>query len=306
MYRRNNLPEDGRKVRQRKDLVLEIDSSGDCCNHKNATKKDCYYYMQCCVYQIANLAREKGLRKDMLPLFAILLGNDYVHLSIFKKFYMNVSMKQTGKNNTKQGKRIVALLRWLQHETRASAIDKIINHVEKDKKEWLREQIDNGISGYVNEKSMAYDFFGLENAAEGVSIVTTVCDAVATSPVCDEITEIEGEVEQLSTNESEESSESDSEQSDTDDDTEEVDGESPLDLDIQTKQQTSFKSFKPPEWLADKILCGKLPRYVVDLITLRLYINTPQVCIAVKYKFIFIIIFFLHHSLKFFFQIIFL
>lgn len=76
----------------------------------------------------------------------LISGNDYVSTSIFKKFYLNVSMKNTGKKNTKQGKRIVALLRWLQDETLTSAVNKIINHVEKDKKVWIREQIANGVS----------------------------------------------------------------------------------------------------------------------------------------------------------------
>ncbi|XP_031623360.1 protein asteroid [Contarinia nasturtii] len=277
VFRRNILPEDGRKVRQRKDLVSEIDSNGDYSNHKNTQKKDCYYYMQCCAYQIANLAREKGLSKEMLPLFAILLGNDYVHTSIFKKFYMNVSMKKTGKNNTKQGKRIVALLRWLQHETMSSAIEKIINHVEKDKKEWLRDQIRDGISGYVNEKSMAYEYFGLENTVRDSKVKFT------TPTVCHKMAEIETEasVERAQNDDSEsngEQSDTDDDITDDDDDDEKEEEETPLDLEIQMKQQMSLSSsFKPPEWLLNKILSGKLPRYVVDLITLRLYINTPQV-----------------------------
>lgn len=322
---RRNLPSDdgGKKVSQRKKLVSEFDLDGeyrDLTAQKkpsadaDSATKNCYYYMQCSMYRIANLAREKRLRAEMLPLFAILLGNDYISSSIFKKFFLNVSMKNTGKNNTKQGKRILALLRWLQHETLASAIDRIINHVEKEKKEWLREQINIGIAGYIHERSMAYDYFGFSDKAAKESIGADKMEKVdsaaqelefqpdtqLSSDGSDEdnlgksdsecgrenVTTdqdhqdgIEVEPDDIDGN-SEESESEDENQSDDDSESESEDSEADQQVDRATDPRSQWPvvtSFHPPDWIHEKILSGRMPRFIVDLMTLRLYINAPQV-----------------------------
>ncbi|XP_055298832.1 protein asteroid [Sitodiplosis mosellana] len=303
---RRNIPdeESKKKVRLRKELVSEINSDGDYDRFKGTeVKRKCYYYMQCSMYRIANLTRDKGLRSEMLPLFAILLGNDYVPSSIFKKFYLNVSMKKTGKNSTKQGKRIIALLRWLQHETLASAIDKIINHVEKDKKVWLREQINNGISGYIHEKSMAYDYFGFSSNEQPGDYLSaaTIPDCLVDTTLeedADTGTLEEEEVDKSDHGEGEDddnsnavenddeddnssSSDSDTEseplESDSDDNKDEIQPNSKTHDSFDTYTPTNETLFVPPEWLLKKILAGQLPRYVVDLMTMRLYVNNCQV-----------------------------
>lgn len=278
---RRNIPdeESKKKVRLRKELVSEINSDGDCDRFKGTeVKRKCYYYMQCSMYKIANLTRDNGLRSEMLPLFAILLGNDYVPSSIFKKFYLNVSMKKTGRNSTKQGKRIIALLRWLQHETLASAIDRIINHVEKDKKVWLREQINNGISGYIHERSMAYDYFGFSSNEQPAECLAVETDDSAIDSDLEKETDTEclGEGEADESDGQEEADEGDSDNADDNDN--EVDDSSSTDSDTESEQSDSDKDetqsnskahdncdaytatnqmfFTPPEWLLKKILAG--------------------------------------------------
>lgn len=285
VFRRNIPTEDStKKVRQRKVLVSEIDSNGEfrcfktqkACKESDATVKT-YHFMQCEVYRIENLVREKSLPAEMLPLFAILLGNDFISRSIFKKFFLNVSLKKTGKRNTQQGKRIIALLRWLRNETLDSAIDKIINHTEKDKKQWLREQISIGISGYIHEESIAYHFFGLSNKCSNSSIVDIVS---LNKTQRKESSNSEEEIPSDDGSESEDDAEKcDSEdkrlQSETDRTEEEPQSESEqANFDIRN---IDVSEFTPPDWLAKKILAGRMPRYIVDLMTLRLYINSPQV-----------------------------
>lgn len=291
VFRRNIATED-KKVRQRKKLVSEIGLDGEFSTFKSASvpdesttgQKSCYYYIQCSVYRIANLAREENLKAEMLPLFAILLGNDYISRSIFTKFFLNVSMKKTGKNCTQQGKRIVALLRWLKHETLASAIDKIINHVEKDRKQWLREQINIGIAGYVHEKSVAHKYFmsnkHLSLDAETLEVPNT--EAVpedeyedgnkSNSEDCDDEDNDDDDDDEDENNSEEEEENSQSEAEEIVNDSE---------SDTETKHldfnRMNIATFIPPEWLLNKILSGKIPRYIVDLMTLRLYINAPQV-----------------------------
>lgn len=280
---RRNLPdkESAKKVRQRKELVSEMDVEGQCMKFKTkkvakdsiSGDKTCYYYMQCSVYRIKNLARGRNLRAEMLPLFAILLGNDYIKSSVFKKFYMNVSLKKTGKNNTQQYRRIVALLRWLQHETLSSAIEKIIGHIEKGKKEWIRTQINIGMAGYKHEHSDAYNFFGFSDSNDKIEI--PIVEPIDSENIEESISDNEssetleeGDVEEFS------QSESDEEVSEKE---EEAELENEVESQIGNTNDFDFIQFTPPDWLLEKILNGRLPRYIVDLITLRLYINAPQV-----------------------------
>lgn len=271
------------RIRQRQKLVTELGANDEFCTKTvpaaTATTHS-YHYIKCSVYQIANLAREENLRTEMLPLFAILLGNDYIHRSIFKKFFLNVSMKNTGKRSSQQGKRIVALLRWLKNETLATAIDKIVNHVEKEKKQWLRQQIDIGIAGYVHEKSLAFEYFQSNNDCSRTTMAQTMTNVQSDA---DEI--IMDDESELSSDNGEDSDD-ENENDDSDDDQEEQneDGENDGSQQSETDEDANdhfdkakVLSYQPPQWLLQKILDAKLPRYIVDLMTLRLYINAPQV-----------------------------
>lgn len=314
VFRRNvtatTAPNDGSKkhrVRQRQKLVTEFGVNDEFCtktvsppsnqsNANNTTSSSIksYHYMKCSVYQIANLAREENLRDEMLPLFAILLGNDYIHRSIFKKFFLNVSMKNTGKKSTQQGKRIVALLRWLKNETLATAIEKIVNHVEKEKKHWLRQQIDIGIAGYVHEKSLAFEFFQSDNDCSRTMMVQATNESEINVQADVDEAIMDEELEPCSEDEEDaDGSERDSDDEsahdtcDSGDNQEQTeDGENnqsqQSDDDDGSNSNEHFNKFNvltyhPPEWLLQKILDAKLPRYIVDLMTLRLYINAPQV-----------------------------
>lgn len=207
---------------------------------RSSDSKEKGSFLKCSAYQISNLTRGRGeLREEMVPLFAILLGNDYISTTIFKKFFLNVSMKETTKKSSKQGKRIVALLRWLQNEqSLQTAIDKIINHIEKDKKVWIREQINLGMNGYKHEKSLAFDFF-IRNSPKGYGNYWSASNSSANANAMRR-------------------NDSDSENSDY----------------VRVSPKSTGL---PPDWLLRKIIEGKLPRYIADLITMKLYINAPQV-----------------------------
>lgn len=339
VFRRNIQAEGNGKSRLRKDLIAEIDADGNMTKFKAhkvaldavATEKTFYYYIQCTVYRIEHLARNYQIRSQMLPLFAILLGNDYINSSMFRKFYMNVKVKKIGRNYSQQGKRIVALLRWLQHETLESAIKKILGHIEKSKKEWIRQQIDLGIDGYRHEKSAAYEYFGLaqqhnqlednsirhgnylemlENDSSAESVegsdedTDEDDDAEGSEEFDDDEDEDveEGDAEEFDEDDAEEVEEGDAEEIDEDgaeevdeDGAEEVDEDDVEERDDEVAEghdeagvvdsktpgvrtfEAHIKGFTAPDWLQQKMVGGKLPRFVMDLLTLRLYVNAPQV-----------------------------
>lgn len=273
VFRRNIPSNTGKgRQRQRKEMVQQILENGETCKFKmkkveedqTSDKKVSYYYMDCAMYRIKNLVRDMQLRAEMLPLFAILLGNDYISSSLFRKFYSNVSMKRTGKNNSPQGKRIIAILRWLHTETLESAIKKIIGHVEKEKKQWLQKQMEIAMDGYSQEHSEAYVYFGFAN---GDSAPLTRSYSFSSN----------------STASSNEANKDGDDVSDTNDDSDtgivlsEPSDKENADANLDIQFPNKCDHFEPPAWLKPKLLNASLPRHIIDLMNLKLYVNSPQV-----------------------------
>lgn len=242
-----------------------------------------YWYMDCCVYTIANLARGQ-IRDEVLPLFGVLLGNDYVGRHVFAKFFAGVSTKNVGKRNSPQQKRIIGLLRWLRGETLASARGKVLGSVELAKRGVLAREIEQAMEGYVRASSEAFAFFGLgeEDVREG-GLKVAVIEAEEEEEEDDEedkfgeradrIPDADDDVEE--NDDTENTSDSESDQSASDDTPHQ-----PITDDSTTvgfKHRNNATALNAPVWLLRLIYEAHVPRYVVDLLALRMYINAPQV-----------------------------
>lgn len=82
------------------------------------------YYLDCKIYCVDTFIDSfGGLDKNMLPLLAALLGNDYIRRSTFKAFYANLKIPK-GKTNPLQ-RRIKSVIEWLRKETFDSAVKKV-------------------------------------------------------------------------------------------------------------------------------------------------------------------------------------
>lgn len=247
-----------------------------------------YHFLECCIYSVSNLVRNQ-LQANMLPLFATLLGNDYINGRLFRKFYANVSMKNIGKRSSPQQRRIVGLLRWLQNETVDSAIVKILSRFEKEKRPWMLRQIDAAMGGYNREDSKAYTFFGLENVSPNLesSLRESIENNYQITSDMDVDDDEVGSEEFI-----------DSETDDDDDDDEMIseggkDEEECSDGDLVEEEQLINESkeeheenlpsnetsmeFTPPDWVLQKVLAAEVPRFIIDLLHLKLYVNSPQI-----------------------------
>lgn len=230
-----------------------------------------YNYLDCCLYKIENLVGGQ-LKDDMLPLFAALLGNDYVNRKLFKKFYDKISLKKCGgKRDTKQQRRIIALLKWLQHETLESAITKVLARLPREDRVNVLRQINNAMSGYNLDECRAFMFFNLEvNDANhrpliDVDILLKCNDNVVSD---DEDHSDNGDG----------TDESDSESNNDDGGVKEKPATADIEADeVETDTHMSFRNYEPPEWLLNKILKAEVPRFIVDLLYLKLYVNAPQI-----------------------------
>lgn len=289
-----------RTVSKRKTVVQEMLDDGHGLKNKPVSsqadaKTQCYYYMDCCMYTIENLIQRKGLNDEMLPLFAVLLGNDYIKISIFNKFYRNVSLKGCGKKNSQQGKRIMAIFQWLQNQTVESAVTKVLSRVPKDRRPWLQNQIESAMSGYYNENCCSYAFFGfkeqtvrnneslkalLDNVADRSSeLDDSDSEATSSTETSSEIDDDDRAIDAYSDDEVEKEGNMPHVNSTGNAAEYEVDYERNLsdESDSEDRERSVFDAYTPPEWIQSTWLHAKLPRFVIDLLHLRLYVNAPQI-----------------------------
>lgn len=93
----------------------------EACQMETSTAGSPKYYIECKIYSVEHfVSRLGGLNRDMLPLMAAVLGNDYIKRSVFTKFYKNLNIAKGKKNHLE--KRVSALLAWLRNETFESAL----------------------------------------------------------------------------------------------------------------------------------------------------------------------------------------
>lgn len=283
VYRRNltgGFTEEGKRISRKKVVVQEMLEDGNGMKVKKSADPweesgvKSYHYMDCCMYTIENLVKNKGLSDEMLPLFAVLLGNDYINSSLFRKFYSNISLKGAGKKNTQQGKRIIGILKWLQNQTLDSAITSILGRVEKHKRDWLKRQMEAAMGGYNREECEAYTYF---NSKEEI----LVRDPPFVHVDIDKLNGLDVPATDESDTESADEESSSETLSVEEVDPDDINGaEEPVDEEIIVNEHQEcdvFDTYEPPEWIKQMLFDAKLPRFIIDLLYLRLYVNAPQV-----------------------------
>lgn len=283
-----------------KKIVVETEAEVD-----EPVVEETYNYLDCCMYTIENLT-DGVLENDMLPLFAIMLGNDFISRKWFAKFFKNVSKRTTKKkkNLSPQQKKIYTLLNWLQHETLRSAIRKILECVKHFQRPRLWYQIRSAMHGYRMVHSKSFEYFGFEEQPyerepNGVLDMTVdelmVSDAEEESE-CEEVEEqsVEDEIvsdeEAANSNDEIQNSEVEEEENqdaaddgfaikNSDDDDFQDPNEGTLsDEDVvEVPERIRRQRFVFPEWFKDIYSSASSPRFLVDIMRCRRYINYPQV-----------------------------
>ncbi|EDV99130.1 protein asteroid [Drosophila grimshawi] len=231
-----------------------------------------YKYLDCCIYRVEHLCGRGALSAEKLPLFAALLGNDYIARSAFRNFFA-VGMGKAGRSRKlkKQQRRIRVILEWLRDQTAESALAKVLSRLKKTQRDSLVSQVQAAISGYSNELCHAYEFF--EKHYENAFPYTAETDS-----------EDEQEEEEQDLSELEDSSAEEKEDEEEDEEAEQKqqqensnEEEEELDEEEEDATEVEDKTLLFPPWFLDKLYPGSLPRYMVDLLHLRKYINNPQI-----------------------------
>uniref|UniRef100_A0A1A9VZP1 Uncharacterized protein n=1 Tax=Glossina brevipalpis TaxID=37001 RepID=A0A1A9VZP1_9MUSC len=273
-------------------------------NQETSCRWATYKYLECCLYRLEKLIARSSLSKEKMPLFAALLGNDFISRKLFQNFFAYGLGKIGGSRKTNQHqRRIRRILEWLKHESLESALQKILNHLPKKQRAAMKAQVESATSGYSNEICYSLDFFrkhpknplnDIKSQQQGHESESEEEYEQETEEEVEELTEEESdEVEELTEEESDEVEELTEEECDeveeleneeTDSEYEEnssnADNESVnIDGSEDEKEATEDdnRDVTFPEWFLRKLYPAHFPRFMVDLMYLKQYINNPQI-----------------------------
>ena len=87
--------------------------------------KSTKYFISCKIYRIETFLNSLGgLDKALLPVVAVVLGNDYIEKQVLQNFLSQIKCPKSRNLNTTQ-RQIVGILHWLRHETLETAVTKV-------------------------------------------------------------------------------------------------------------------------------------------------------------------------------------
>uniref|UniRef100_A0A2M4BE15 Uncharacterized protein n=1 Tax=Anopheles marajoara TaxID=58244 RepID=A0A2M4BE15_9DIPT len=260
-----------------------------------------YDYLDCCLYTIENLiGPNERLGREMIPLFAVLLGNDYIERKVLEGFYRSIKSGRSNRKINQQQRRIKVILKWLQNHTLQSAIRTIVNQIRAANRNQIHRQMLTAMRGYNVEECVSFEYFGLRE--EQPSIDGPLTDAEVERNIVDCLGETEQrESEQHSCSSdaasgeedlNEETAEEDQDEeasttNDDDDDDGSDDGPENVEDDengsdseeVQEAQgpwRNRYTDHRWPTWFRELYRDVRTPRFVADLYHSRLCINSPQ------------------------------
>ncbi|CAH1104835.1 unnamed protein product [Psylliodes chrysocephalus] len=101
-----------------------------------------YKYIPCEIYRIDKFLSCVGdMNKDNLPLFAALVGNDFMD---------GIELSKLGIKSKSEHflQRIESIIEWLQTETKETAIQKVLNIYDSEERDSVLKKIEDAINGY--------------------------------------------------------------------------------------------------------------------------------------------------------------
>lgn len=215
------------------------------------------YVMECKIYRVQHMVRNfGGLKEELLPLLATLLGNDFVEKKVFRKFFSQLKLPKTKKKLNDQQKCIHGLFQWLQNETLESAIAKILGRLKKKEKDKVLAIIKKSIDGYHSKHCRSLKYFNLTEDS------TPVSDWQLPEGF-EETLDLEEEEENNNENDAQDNDVSSNDEQDDEEGEEETETNDELVLGV-------------PEWFAEGIRHKYIPKTYINLYTHHIHICAPQ------------------------------
>lgn len=223
------------------------------------------YMKRCKVYRVDHLLRSfRGLSHEMLPLAAILLGNDYIKRGTFKNFFHHLKLRGTAKKrHNRRQSRIEAIFIWLSRYSLDKAVIGILSRLPKPMRPKILSIIETNINGYTNASAEILVPLGFSKDYVARAATHSVNRTFKLTEDINNLSYIEetGEGEDVETSEEEE--EDDTEITDT----------------LRESECTPEDAFvnNLPVWFVNEFLMARYPAYFMDLLVRRLYVCPIQI-----------------------------
>ncbi|KAF2898807.1 hypothetical protein ILUMI_07371 [Ignelater luminosus] len=223
------------------------------------------YCIHCSLYQVENFMNiYGGISQSNLPLVATLLGNDYVRRSLFRNFYKHIKSPKRKQVKSRQQRRIVSVIKWLQNETYDSAVRKILSRLKTNQRRFVAHHIKLITEGYVCKNSKYQHYLNIETLKEISQSNSSSCvDAVEI------LNDVNVESEGSSDDEDSDSSETSSNASDV--------SVNLIEPEEEFQESTEvFSTDKIPDWFTDKFRRCEYPSGFMDILSKEVYFFIPQ------------------------------
>lgn len=222
------------------------------------------YMKPCKIYYVEKLFRVYyGLNQSLLPLAAVLLGNDYVKQHMFKNFFHHLKLPRTERRRFKneQQRRIDATFHWLRRRSLNEAVIGILSRLRKRERKHVLNTIEMIINGYINTPLNVLHMLG----------IPTELFLKANLQNMSKTYKFEGDIYNLTyidekTNETKQSDE------------EETEDREIANI-LEQKKLVSNESLVDdlPQWFINEFKQARYPSYFIDLIIRKLYVCPIQI-----------------------------
>ncbi|XP_018396032.1 PREDICTED: protein asteroid [Cyphomyrmex costatus] len=221
------------------------------------------YIKRCKIYYVDKLFRvHYGLNQSLLPLAAVLLGNDYVKQHIFKNFFRHLPRSGRRKYNNEQQRRIDMVFDWLRRRSLNEAVIGILSRLRKQERKHVLNTIETIINSYISAPlSMLYM----------LDIPVEILSKANMQSISSKIYKFEGDIYNLTC--------FDKMINDTElSDREETEDREVVNI-LEEKKLLSNESLVDdlPQWFIKEFKESRFPSYFIDLIIRKLYVCPTQI-----------------------------
>ncbi|XP_012231647.2 protein asteroid-like [Linepithema humile] len=221
----------------------------------------------CKIYNVEKLFRAyNGLNQTLLPLAAILLGNDYVKQHTFRNFFRHLKLPRIGRKKfNEQQRRIDATFNWLRKLSLNQAVIGILSRLRRQE----RKRVLNIIETMINGSYMTR----VPQSILHILGILTQKFLKAQLLNISKTYKFEGDIYNLTyiderTNETESSND--------DDEIEDKEIVSVL-AGRETVSCPEFEIRNLPKWFISEFKLGRYPSYFIDIIMRKLYVCPTQI-----------------------------
>lgn len=125
----------------------------------NTVKNTQDYYIPAKCFSLDAFCRYfSNMNKTLLPLFAVLCGNDHVNLPIIETLISKARLPLSSKG--RRYHRVLGLLNWLSHfDDPAEALENVLKHLPRKGREDVKEHLCTSMEEYQPSQVKLQDFF---------------------------------------------------------------------------------------------------------------------------------------------------